>query len=92
MLGGSGGFRWFLAWQSPVCGKMDKKKREDRFLGLCPGTGLFGIDGRTAGITDSDIQKITLPGRLVMSHEFYNLGHMVEGAIAHYQEIGRAHV
>ena len=49
ILGGSGGSRWFLAWQSPVCGKMDKKKREDRFLGLCPGTGLFGIDGRNAG-------------------------------------------
>ena len=24
-----------------------------------------------------------------LSHEFYNLGHMVEGAIAHYQATGQ---
>lgn len=24
-----------------------------------------------------------------LSHEFYNLGHMVEGAIAHYQATGK---
>jgi DUF1680 family protein len=26
-----------------------------------------------------------------LSHELYNLGHMVEGAIAHYQATGKPH-
>lgn len=76
MLGGSGGFRWFLAWQSPVCGKMDKKKREDRFLGLCPGTGLFGIDGRTAGSQSENVEQEEIRMRLERvtdsSHPMYN--------------------
>ena len=76
MLGGSGGSRWFWAWQSLVCGKLDKKKREDRFLGLCPGTGLFGIDGRHDGSQLENVEQEEICMRLERvtdsSHPMYN--------------------